>query len=93
MEELIRRKYQYERLISNLNSCYNKLESCYTNLILCRTKLKNLLKIDDVYYNSEEFEAIIDKMHYNKNVIRDTVLPSARRQYNNILYAIENYEE
>lgn len=92
MDELYQRKYQYERLIRNLESCYVKLENCYSNLILCRKKLKNLLKIDGKYYNEEEFESIISKIYGDKNILRDTILPNARYEYNRILSSIESYK-
>ena len=91
MEYLLQRKYQYERLIRNLNSCYNKLDSCYNNLVLCRKKIKNLLKIDGKYYSQEEFESIVSKIYNDRNMIRDTILPNARYEYNKILSDISNY--
>ena len=88
--ELYKKKYQYEKLIKNLNSCLSKLDKCYSNLLSCKKKINNCIKVDDNYYSYNEYENIISIIENNRNKIRNNVLPKARYQYNQILSQIAN---
>ena len=87
--ELYQEKKQYERFISNLNTCYNKLESNYSNLLLCEKNLIGLLQKNDECYDSSSFSNIIDSIEKEKNMIVSKFLPQAKYQYNEILHQIE----
>lgn len=86
--ELYQKKNQYENFIKNLTDISKKLEICYANLILCKKKMNETLKNDNKYYNSVEFENIINNIKETQNKIQLFVLPKARYEYNNILSEI-----
>lgn len=87
-DELVNRKYQYERFIRNLNDNYSRLESCYSNLLLCKKKINDNLKIEDNLFDYRSLNDIIKNIESKKDSIKNVILPQARYEYNNILIEI-----
>ena len=89
-DELQQKKYQYEKIIKDLDSCYIKLEKCYSNLVLCKDKIKNTLDIDGNFYNCKEYEKIIADLENKMHLIKDVFLSEIRYEYNMILSKLSN---
>lgn len=88
MDELYQKKYNYERLINSLSNNVARIESCYMNLINLRKKINNNFSIDNKPFSYNEIDRLIKELEKIQNNIRNNILPQARYQYNNILYAI-----
>lgn len=91
IDELYYKKGQYERLIKNLSSNYNKLESCYSSLRLCKTKIDKNIRINDYCYLEKKLDNVLETIEFNKNKIKSSILPQAKYQYNEIIAKIKNY--
>ncbi len=83
-------KYQYEELIKNLNDNYNRLEKIYSNLLLYRKKGCLFLKINEAIFSSNELDVIINNISNNKTIIKNKLIPEAKKKYYKILEDISN---